>query len=312
MSLLKAILILSLVSILVLNGYAQGCSDAGFCTMGAMKPDQPYDKNLKFQLLAVELGFYRGKTLLSPVVYVASADFNFSLNQKTFAQLKIPYQHISGNFGSTGDLSDISFSFTRIVKSAANYDLSVTLGGKIPMGDGDVRIDGRSVPMYYQPSLGTYDIVAGASLITRDWMFAVGYQQPFGTVNNSFTFDSQPEYPDQEYVQRSTIANELERGIDVMARVERNWRFAKFNINAGLLPIFRITKDEITDLDTGERVKLDGTTGLALSALIGAGYHLNVRNTIRIQQGFRLTNRKVNPDGLSRDIVTTISYVIRF
>ena len=45
---------------------SQGCSDAGFCTMGAMKPDQPYNKRLAVRLRSMEMSFYRGTTSLTP------------------------------------------------------------------------------------------------------------------------------------------------------------------------------------------------------------------------------------------------------
>ena len=52
--------------------FSQGCSDAGFCTMGAMRPDQAYSKRVDLRLRSLELNYYRGKSLLSPVIYVTS------------------------------------------------------------------------------------------------------------------------------------------------------------------------------------------------------------------------------------------------
>ncbi|MEY4931626.1 MAG: hypothetical protein RI909_2350, partial [Bacteroidota bacterium] len=72
-------LIFFLITASSINAIAQGCSDAGFCTMGAMKPDQPYNKKVQLKLRSMELSFYRGETTTTPVIYVATADFNFSL-----------------------------------------------------------------------------------------------------------------------------------------------------------------------------------------------------------------------------------------
>src|SRR5436190_19795293 len=74
--------------------FAQGCSDAGFCTMGAMKPDQPFNKKIELKLRSMEVSFYRGTTTFTPIVYVATADMNFSLNAKTSFQVKLPYQAV--------------------------------------------------------------------------------------------------------------------------------------------------------------------------------------------------------------------------
>jgi hypothetical protein len=60
--------------------------------MGAMKPDQPFFKNVPIKLRSMEVSFYRGKTTTSPVVYVATLDMNFNLlDDKTFFQVKVPY-----------------------------------------------------------------------------------------------------------------------------------------------------------------------------------------------------------------------------
>src|SRR5687768_12849223 len=101
--------------------FSQGCSDAGFCTMGAMKPDQPFNKKIALKLRSMEVSFYRGTTLLSPIVYVGTLDLSFNIvDTKTFFQVKLPYQAVKGNFGKTSGMSDISVCFTRNVSSAGD------------------------------------------------------------------------------------------------------------------------------------------------------------------------------------------------
>ena len=306
-------------SILGLNlqSLAQGCSDAGFCTMGAMKPDQPFNKKVEFKLRYMEFSFYRGTTTTSPIVYVATADLNFSLSRKTFFQVKLPYQAVNGNFGSTNGLSDISLSLTRTLKATDKYDVNFTVGGKIPSNGADLSDPTRNnidFPMYYQTSLGTYDIIAGVSLKTRDWLFATGIQHPFGIIDNTFKWEEwqEPVYPDFNYVQTYDQSNRLKRGTDIMLRAERNFRFSQFNLSLGALPIFRISQDEIEDPVTGLRKKVDGTTGMALSAIGTFGYSFNVQSGIRLLMGAKITQRDKNPDGLTRELVSSISYYYRF
>jgi hypothetical protein len=305
---------------LIIQATGQGCSDAGFCTMGAMKPDQPYNKKVPIRLRSMEVSFYRGTTTLSPVVYVATLDASFSiLDSKTFFQVKLPFQAVHGNFGNTSGLGDISLCLTRNIFSSEEYDINISLGGKIPSNDADLKEDfegaERSLPMYYQTSLGTYDIIAGVSLVNRKWLFATGIQHPFNENKNHFTWGqwAPPVYDGGlDYVLAYDPCYELKRGTDVMLRVERNFRFSRLNASVGLLPIFRITKDEITNVNTLERIKLDGTTGMALSAIGTVGYSFNVRSGIRLLVGHKITNRDVNPDGLTRELVTTASYFYRF
>jgi hypothetical protein len=304
-------------SITTLLALGQGCSDAGFCTMGAMKPDQPFNKKVEFKLRSMELSFYRGTTTTSPIVYVTTADLNFSITNKTFFQVKLPYQAVNGNFGSTRGLSDISLSLTRTLKTTDKYDINLTVGGKIPSNGADLSDPTRNnidFPMYYQTSLGTYDFITGVSIKTRDWLFATGLQHPFNQIKNTFVWDEwrEPVYPDFNYVMTYSQSNKLKRGTDIMFRAERNFRFSQFNFSLGALPIIRVSKDEIEDPNTGLRRKLDGTTGMAFSVIGTFGYSFNVRSGVRLLMGVKLTDREVNPDGLTRNMVSTFSYYYRF
>jgi hypothetical protein len=230
--------------------------------------------------------------------------------------VKVPYQAINGNFGSTSGLGDFSLCLTRNLYSSEKFDISASVGGKIPSNKSNLRSEenGLMFPMYYQTSLGTYDAIAGISFINKKWLFATGIQHPFNQNENVFTWDAWiPVYEGgEDYVRDNPLAYKLKRGTDVMLRAERNFRYARFNFTIGVLPIFRVTKDEITDVNTDQRIKLDGTTGMALSGIGTVGYNFNVKSGVRLLLGKKITQRKVNPDGLTRHDVATISYYYRF
>ncbi|MFY0625634.1 MAG: hypothetical protein JXR07_05035 [Reichenbachiella sp.] len=304
----------------------QGCSDAGFCTMGAMKPDQQYAKNVDIKLRSIELTSYMGATLLTPMIYSVTADVTLSITDRLFVQAKLPYQIVKGNLGETSGLSDVSLSLTSNVLNTKKGSLNVTLGTKIPTNDSDLAStdsefgpEGSDFPMYYQTSLGSYDLIVGASWINDKWLFATGVQIALTENMNDFRWGQWRGYPDgnikeewDPYIEDYDLANNLKRGTDIMLRIERNFRFTNYNFSLGLLPIYRITKDERLDFNTGERIKIDGTTGLALSALASAGYSFNVNNGLKFIFGLKLAHRDVNPDGLTREYVLNLSYVYRF
>ena len=298
--------------------YSQGCSDAGFCTMGAMKPDQPYNKKIEFKLRTMELSFYRGTTTLTPIVYVATADMNFSLNRKTFFQLKLPFQHVEGRLDKTSSMSDISLCLTRNIFSSDKFDLNFSLGGKIPSNNSDFSTtDGNALPMYYQTSLGTYDLIAGISLINQKWLLATGIQIPLNSNKNQFDWHrwKTTDLDELAYVKEYTNSTELRRGVDVMLRLERNFRLSRVNFSVGLLPIYRITSDVITDFKgnrTSQNVAGDVAHGLALSAIATTGYNFNVRSGIRLLVGHKLQQRNFSPDGLTRELVASFTYIYRF
>jgi hypothetical protein len=280
--------------------------------MGAMKPDQPFNKKLQLRLRSMEISFYRGTTTLTPVVYVATADLSFSLNAKTSFQVKLPYQAVTGSLAETSGLGDISLCLTRSIFASEKFDINLSLGSKLPTNDSDKDIDGRPLPMYYQTSLGTYDLIAGISLITRQWLLATGIQHPFNENGNEFLWTTWEGGPHSiEYIQKYPNAKHLKRGTDVMLRIERNFRFSRLNFTLGLLPIYRITKDEI-ELGNGTRVKPDGASGLAMSGILTTGYSFNVRSSVKLLLGHKIVQRDVNPDGLTRELVSSLSYVYRF
>jgi len=51
---------------------------------------------------------------------------------------------------------------------------------------------------------------------------------------------------------------------------------------------------------------------MALSALFGAGYNFNINNSLKFTYGQKITQREVNPDGLTRTNVMIIAYLFRF
>jgi hypothetical protein len=314
---INRLLILSIL-LASLTGYSQGCSDAGFCTMGAMKPDQHYSKKINLKLNSMELSFYRGTTTLTPVVKSVTADLNFTLNSRNTVQVKLPYQWVDGTLASTSGLGDISICYTRNLINKEAYSVNLSLGAKIPTNNSDKTAHDKTLnkdlplPMYYQTSLGTYDGIAGISIITRNWLFATGIQMPFNENNNQFLWGRwNGSDVDMAYIEKYSRANELKRGTDVMLRVERNFRFSRLNFSVGALPIYRIKRDAIT-LGNGDRIEPDGTTGLALSGIATMGYSFNVRNGIKILVGRKITQRDENPDGLTRHLVTSATYFYRF
>jgi hypothetical protein len=279
--------------------------------MGAMKPDQPFNKKLAVKLRSIELSFYRGTTSLTPVIYVATADMNFSLNAKTSFQIKLPFQHVEGRLANTSGIGDISLCLTRTLYSSEKFDIHFSLGGKLPTNNANKQTDGLPLPMYYQTSLGTYDFITGLSIISRHWLFATGIQHPFNSNENQFLWSAWEGTDEEAYVNRYNQANRLKRGTDIMMRVERNWRFSRLNFSLGLLPILRITEDEISLLN-GNRINPKGAHGLAMSGIFTAGYGFNVKSGVKLLLGHKIVQRDNNPDGLTREFVSTIAYYHRF
>lgn len=292
--------------------HSQGCSDAGFCTMGAMKPDQPFRKKINIRLRSVEVSQYVGRTPFGGTILSYTADLNVGITNRLTAQIKLPYYFVTGKLGNNQGLSDLSLSLSQNLVAKENLQVSATIGAKIPIGKPNATgTDNRPLPMYYQTTLGTYDLVLGISILTKNWLLATGYQQAFGTSDNHFLWGRWQGSELKSVADIYPLGNQLQRGKDVMLRVERNFRFAKFNFNLGLLPIWRLTKDTIIN-PAGARVEVDGTTGMALTLLGGLGYRFSPKTGLKIGGGYRLSKRDRNPDGLARDWVTTVGFGYNF
>ncbi|MEQ6119220.1 hypothetical protein [Reichenbachiella sp. MALMAid0571] len=290
---------------------AQGCSDAGFCTMGALKPDQGYSKRLSVQIRSIELSQYIGLTHFKDVIFNYTADVNIGIGDKTTIQVKVPYVYVEGVLKNTNGIGDLSLGLAQNLVSNERYQINLTLGTKLPIGNSNLALDGKPLPMYYQTGLGTYDVIAGISLISKGWMVATGYQQSLNRNDNDFWWSDWEGHPMEATVRAYKQSRSLNRGKDIMFRVERNFRFSNFNFNIGLLPIYRLTKD--TNISRGGiESKIDGSDGLALTLLVGGGYQFSVKSGIKIMNGFRLVKRHFNPDGLSREFVSNIGYVYKF
>jgi len=292
--------------------FSQGCSDAGFCTMGAMKPDQHYAKKFNILLKSIEVGQYVGLTRFDDTILAYTVDANIGIGNRVIFQFLLPYQITRGTMANTGGISDVSLSLTYGIIQKENLKLNLTVGAKLPTGNSELTTDGRPLPMYYQPGLGTYDIVVGTSIVSKKWLLAFGYQKALNSIDNKFIWGDWQDHPLEKTALTYPIAQDLQRGTDVMLRLERNFRFTNFNFNLGLLPIYRLNEDVVKSPQTGERVQVSGSDGLALSFLYGFGYRLSVKSGIKVMFGSRVIKRKKNPDGLSREFVNTIGYEYRF
>jgi hypothetical protein len=295
------------------ESYGQGCSDAGFCTMGAMKPNQHFAHRMDTKLKSVEFTGYAGYTKFHDLITTYIADFNFSLGKRMAFQVKLPYTFVNGNLANTNGMGDISLALTRSVITKEKYQMAFTIGTKIPTNNSNIKENGRSLPMYYQTSLGTYDLILGASLISKQWLFATGFQDAFNINGNHFKWADWNGLGETESLARKyPVSNRLKRGKDVMLRVERNFRFARFNYFTGLLGIYRLNYDEVFTAALQKRTKVPGTDGLAMTFINGVGYRISARSSIKLLVGLVVVKRDSNPDGLSREGVVSLSYQFRF
>ncbi len=299
------VLAIAMLFLSSLQSYSQGCSDAGFCTMGTLAPASSVDTVLK-HLAKLSLGFGIGEQGTRHINIVP--EFEFSFFKKNILQIKVPYISVNGNLGSNSGIGDLSLSISQGIYSGDKSQLSITAGAKLPTGTTGKSKNGISLPMPYQTGLGTTDLILGLSYRYQKWNIGVGYQKVLRNGNkNKFLHSSDSIGVQNDYFE----SNLLNRGDDALLRIERNFDLKKIKITAGLLTIYRLQKDKITDVSINE-IALSGSDGVTLNVTGNFLYNFSKHSGVNFLFGAPVMVRKTRADGLTRGVVLSASYLFRF
>lgn len=294
--------------------YGQGCSDSGFCSMGAIRPNQTFVRNTGFKLRSFEVNYHYGRTKFADNIWAATLEGNFSIGTKTMLQFRLPYLRISGALGSLQGIGDISLSVSQSVRISEKQRIALMIGTRLPSNDGNRISPDHNIPLptYYQTSLGTFDAIAGISWMDKNWLIATGIQHPLGKNKNNFLWGVWDQTELGQAARAYPIAKEIYRGTDVMLRIEHKFRLQRWTMHLGVLGIYRLNKDEILVPETKLISKVNGTDGLASNAVLGLSYSLNKHNHLKLLIGKKINERAVTLDGLQREIIAQVNYEWRF
>jgi len=293
---------LLLISSSIISAWGQGCSDAGFCTVSSLLPSDTATAILKNQLKA---GIAIGKADYSISIFSQYVEFNRELTKRLGLDVKLTSILQRGNkiqsFGASDLFVTTAYKFSQ--------HLSGTVGAKIPLSNGNKSNNNLPLPMDYQSSLGTYDIIAGLSYSTGNFLLAVGYQQPLTQNDNAFISS---DYPETSPLSKFQSTNNFKRSGDVLLRVMYNVKVNEnFSISPGLLPIYHLKNDRYTN-ESNEELVIKNSAGLTLNTNLFVDYTLNDRHALHFNASIPLVVRKERPDGLTRSFIATIEYRIKF
>lgn len=273
--------------------YSQ-CSDAGFCSIGALRSNQEKDTLRSNFILSQFIALGEQKTLHLTFYH----EINLKISSGTALQIKIPYSVIIGNLATTNGIGDISLSVTQSIFEKEKSVFRITLGTKIHLVKPDKNIDGKPLPMVYQTTIGTNDLIAGIAYFHQKWIFSAGYQHSFNSNNNSFLHTT---WLDNQDAKKYFESNHLKRADDVMLRAERKFTLLKNKkLYIGLLPIYHLQKDIIED-DFGNKVAVPQSDGITLNLSTSILFPLKNNYILKISSGNPLfLTRHSRPDGLTR------------
>ena len=299
----KFLLIFILFSIFHHLTFSQGCSDAGVCSINNFKPgidSLEADKNN-----SVTLGFTNGKAAHSIFVYSSFIEYNRRFNKQIGTDIKLLFISENGNNFHSSGISDLFLS----IKYSLPENLHFTLGAKIPFNDGNKKFNGIPLPMDYQYSLGTLDLILGAAYEYKNLKIVFALQQPLTQNNNKFLNEN---FPSNSIFREFHSTNKFIRSGDALLRLSYQMNISKrLIIIPNLLPVFHLTEDKFTDA-FGQQMNISGSKGLTFNGSLYLVYAINKRSLLEFSYGAPFITRDAWPDGLKRSYVMTVEYIVKF
>lgn len=300
---LRLILFIGLLFLATEENHAQGCSDAGVCTIDSFKPHD-HDENDERQN-TFKVGLNYGAADYDIAVFGTYVDYRRKVSDRLSLDAKLTTLSQSGNDVSNFGLSDIYVNGNYKVGKNA----SLTLGFKIPLSDANSKENGLALPMDYQSSLGTFDFVLGVGFAIKKLQLLAAIQQPLTQNNNGFLSDL---YPSISPLSEFQSTNQFKRSGDVLLRASYPLNIGKkFVFTPSLLPIYHLSNDKFTDIDGIEK-EIDGSQGLTLNWNTYFDYHINEKHALQLSLGAPFIVRDARPDGLTRSFVANLEYRIYF
>lgn len=277
---------------------AQGCSDAGFCTLGSLKlHNQDTATNHQLTLMLTAGIGDQGVFSLSPAI-----QYDRRIMERWNIQLKLTTNYATGSLATTSGLGDLYLASTHTL-SNTKWKTDFTMALKMPLTNSNLKEGNLALPMGYQSSLGTWDVIAGLNFSNIHWQLALGWQQPITNQNDNEFIPADWNSSDAE---KFLPTNKFQREADALLRIAYQGRISEhFVLTGGLLGIYHIAADHYTDPVDQSSVRLAGSRGLTLNLTLMTGLKISERTFLNITFGAPVVAREARPDGLTRSFVIT-------
>ncbi|MCB2219191.1 MAG: hypothetical protein KQI35_02265 [Bacteroidetes bacterium] len=299
------ILFLFLLALNLPNTFSQGCSDAGACSAGSLGlKDDDLDRT------KLMLGYSQSIGLADKESIVLGSELrvNHEIFPTSNLEIRVPYLVTIGNLGATSGVGDLLITFSQQVINGEKSIFTLVAGGRLKTNDTNKKLDGEALPMVYQSSLGTYDIIAGMAWQSQRWSVSIAYQHPFGSNLNEYLHPFDVELPDNKLYYESAF---LKRGDDLMLRIQRTIEFNEASkIHFGFLPIYRIQEDQIKR--DGVYEKLPGSSGITYNVFFNWMKELKPGKLLNLSVGIPLHARDYRADGLTRTVIVGAGLILKF
>jgi hypothetical protein len=278
---------------------SQGCSDAGICSVPSLRPGAKLQgtEALRIMHWGMSVGAADHEILaISP--YIGSIS---KLGSKFSFDSRINAMMLSGNGITRIGLGDVYIN----LNYHPDVHWSFSGGLKLPSSRADKEKDGKVLPMDYQTTLGTMDLITGISYRKNDFQATLAWQQPLRQNRNDFN----PEVwlPDTTFADFQNTLDYTRKG-DLMLRLSQSFSLTdKLSFTPGLLGIYHLDEDEYSD-PLESISDIEGSAGLTINANLYFNVALNEKNSLNIITGFPVLVRENRPDGLTRSFVIGVEF----
>ncbi|UMY66567.1 MULTISPECIES: hypothetical protein [unclassified Flavobacterium] len=290
----------ALFSISVMKLQAQGCSDAGICSM-ASHPETYSSARNEIEVTGLVGAGEADTRYFSPFIA-----YNRRFNDRWSGGVKITSSFAEGRFGKRGSLGDAYLSAHFIPKPDARYKWSYSAAVKIPFNRANLKINEHPLPLDYQSSLGTIDFLGSVNLRYGNWDFNSALQLIVVNLNaNSFfaEYSGTDAFPSTNLFRRRPDA--LFRATYTLSDSKK-----RFHLKPNLLFIYHLGEDSFENI-YGGRESISGSDGLTLNGNLIGIYDFK-SGSLSLSAAAPFVVRDIRPDGLTREFTVSVGYVGRF
>lgn len=295
--------VLIIVWLLLINfAYSQGCSDAGICTInkGFQQGEITFKNNLEISAI-----YSLGE---ADLVYVSPyVSYTKRFNKRYSFTAKVTFSSASGSFGTRSQFGDAFLLGNYVFKENNNRQWSALLGFKFPFTASNLKINGYSLPLDYQSSLGTIDVFVGTNYQYKKWNFNLALQLPVINLNKNSYFSEYAgtdDFPSTNLFQRQPDA--MIRATYTIQTVNK-----RISFKPNLLFIYHLGEDSFENI-FGQREQIKGSDGLTINGNFLASYKLTGQSQIELSLAAPFEVRTIRPDGLTRSFVAGLQYQYSF
>ena len=298
--------IMLIVLVIGKTAVSQGCSDAGFCTIGGFNQHTEPDK-LKYKN-EIGLSYTYSTHLKKEIFSVPQLNYRFIKKEGTFFELRLPVNtakdKLSGN--TVTGIGDATITYNSVLPINKIHRLDYSAGLRISLSASD-RSDMKSMfsyPMFLQNGLGTTDLLAVVNYdIVKYFSAGTGFQAPLLQYNKNkiVLYNSGSAM---------VIGENFRRKPDALLKLSGHYNIRKLKLNTSLLAIFHLANDHY---ETGAGIFiLENSKGTTINYSFDISYAFSKRTGMSFLYAEPLKTRKNIPDGLARSRIFNPKFTFTF